>query len=137
MPGIGWNVAAGAKGKLFGLELSLNGGGYTLEPGSIPTDIGLWGLSGDFRFQPKFGIVEPFATVGLGGYMLHDAVIREVSGGLGVRAGVGADLRFDAVAIRLGYQFGLHAFESDDDAYGPGAFGARTEALSAGLVVYF
>ena len=134
---MGWNVAAGAKGKIFGGELSLNGGAYTFTPGNFPTDIGLWGLSADLRVQPAFGFFEPFATVGLGGYMLHDAVIREVSGGVGLRAGVGADLRFDDVAIRLGYNFGLHALDSDDHAYGEGAFGARTESLSAGLVVYF
>lgn len=136
LPGIGYNLAVGAKGKLLGAELGLNGGGYTLDPGNASTDIGLIGLSGDLKVQPSIGIFEPFAYLGVGGYALHDGVINEASGGIGVRAGLGADFRFDKVALRAQYQFGLYGMGNESGAYG-GDFGAKTETLGASLVVYF
>lgn len=137
LPGLGYNVALGVKGGLLGGELGLNGGAFTFTPGDLPTDLGVFGMSLDFKVQPSFGIFEPFVSAGIGIYGLADGVISERSVGAGFRLGAGADLRFDNVALRLGYHFNGYLFDNAYDAYGPGSFTARTEALTANLVVYF
>lgn len=136
LPGLGYNVAVGAKGKLFGGELGLNGGGYTFDPGSASADIGLIGISGDFKVQPSISFFEPYVAIGVGGYALQDGVIDETSAGVGLRLGAGADFRFDAVALRISYLYGAYGMGNDSDAYG-GDFGAKTETLGANLIVYF
>lgn len=137
LPGLGYNVAIGVKGGLLAGELGFNGGAFTFTPGDLPTDLGVFGMSLDFRVQPSFSFFEPYLMAGIGVYGLADAVISERSAGGGFRLGAGADLRFDNFAVRLGYQFGGYLFDNAYDAYGDGGFTARTEALSANLVVYF
>lgn len=137
LPGVGYNLAVGAKGKLFGAEFGVNGGGYTLTPGDFSTDLGIIGLSGDLKLQPSIAFFEPYLAVGVGGYALQDAVIAETSGGVGVRLGAGADFRFDNIALRAGYQFGGYGFGNESGAYGAQSIGAKSETLSASLVVYF
>ena len=137
LPGIGYNLAIGAKGKLFGAELGVNGGGYTFDPGAASTDLALVGLSGDLKLQPSISFFEPYAALGIGGYALYDGIVSEASSGIGVRLGAGADFRFDNIAVRLSYQFGAYGLGNDSDAYGGGDIGARTETVSAGLLVYF
>ncbi len=138
LPGIGYNLALGAKGKLFGAELGVNGGGYTFTPGSASVDMALVGLSGDFKLQPSIAFFEPYVSLGIGGYALQDAVIDETSTGVGLRVGAGADFRFDDFALRVSYLYGGYGLGNDHAAYGgDGDFGAKTETLGAALIVYF
>ena len=136
LPGAGYNLALGAKGKYVGGELSLNGGGYTFEPGSGSADISMVGLSGDIKLQPSFGFFEPYVAAGIGGYALKDAVIDEGAVGLGLRLGLGADFRFRQFAVRVKYQHGSYGLNDVKGQY-DGDLTAHTETVGANLVVYF
>ncbi len=136
LPGFGYNLAVGAKGKLFGGELGLNGGGYTFDPSNAAADIATIGLSADLKLQPAFGFFEPFIAVGLGGYALNDAIIDETATGLGLRLGAGADFRYENFAFRLAYNHGSYGLHDTNGMY-DGELGARTETISGAFVVYF
>lgn len=136
LPGAGYDLAVGAKGGVFGGELSLNGGAYTFDPSDASADIAMVGLSGDVKLQPAFGFFEPFVSAGLGGYVMKDAVIDEAARGLGLRLGAGADFRVDQFALRLKYQHGMYGLSDLNGGY-DGELGAQTSTLGANLVVYF
>lgn len=136
LPGAGYNLAIGAKGGIFGAELGINGGGYTFEPGSGSTDIGIVGLAGDLKLQPSFGFFEPYVKAGLGAYALADGIVEETATGVGLRLGAGADFRFRKWAFRLSYDHGSYGLQDTNGGLG-GDVGARTESLGAALVFYF
>jgi len=136
LPGVGWGVAVGGKGKLLGFELGLDGGGFTFDEESNQTDLAYFGLYGDLRLQPSFGILEPFVSAGLAGYSLQDGVLQEASGGAAFRLGLGANIRFDDFAIGGKYLYTGMAFADDSGIYG-GDFSAKSESVTANVTFYF
>ncbi len=136
LPGIGWNVGVGGKGEYLGLEIGLDGGGYSLDPDVGGTDIAYLGLYADLKLQPTFSIFEPFAYLGLGAYSLQDGVLNEATGGAGWRAGFGANLRFDDFAVGGKYAYTGMAFSDEEALYG-GDFSAQAETVSINLTIYF
>ena len=135
LPGIGYEVAIGAKGKLFGAELGLNGGGYTLDSDAEGSELQTLGLSLDFKIQPKIKMFEPFAMIGVGGYYLGDKVLDEAAGAGALRLGFGADIRFDNIAVGARYIWSAYEF-TNDQSYVDGV-GANTEMIGANLAFYF
>ncbi|QED28187.1 porin family protein [Microvenator marinus] len=138
LPGIGWNVALGGKGEYLGMELGLDGGGYTFDPeGTNETELGLFGLYFDLKLQPTIAqIFEPYVFAGVGGYVLSDAILVENTGGGAYRLGLGANLRFDSLAIGGKYLYQGFGFTDDSGLYG-GDFGGASETVSLGLTIYF
>lgn len=138
LPGVGWNVAVGGKGKYLGLEIGLDGGGYTFDPeGANTTDLALFGLYGDLKLQPTIaGFFEPFVYAGLGGYVLGDGILDEASSGGAFRLGMGANLRFDDIAIGAKYAWQTMGFTDDSGSYG-GDFTGQSETLGLNLSIYF
>lgn len=138
LPGIGWNVAVGGKGKYLGLEIGLDGGGYTFDPeGANTTDLALFGLYGDLKLQPTIaGFFEPYVYAGLGGYVLGDGILDEASSGGAFRLGLGANLRFDDIAIGAKYAWQTMGFTDDSGSYG-GDFTGESETLGLNLSIYF
>lgn len=138
LPGIGWNVAVGGKGKYLGLEIGLDGGGYTFDPeGANTTDMGLFGLYGDLKLQPTIaGFFEPYVYGGVGGYVLGDGILNESSSGAALRLGLGVNLRFDDIAIGGKYAWQTMGFTDDSGSYG-GDFTAQSETVGINLSIYF
>lgn len=138
LPGVGWNVAVGGKGKYLGLEIGLDGGGYTFDPnGENSTDLAFYGIYGDLKLQPTIaGFFEPYVYAGVGGYVLGDAILDEASSGGALRLGLGANLRFDDIAIGGKYAWQTMQFADDSGSYG-GDFGGQAETISLNLSIYF
>jgi len=138
LPGIGWNVAIGGKGEYLGMEFGLDGGGYTFDPqGTNETQLGLFGVYFDLKLQPTIAnIFEPYIFAGLGGYVLSDAILVENTGGGAYRLGLGANLRFDSIAVGGKYLYQGFGFTDDTGIYG-GDFGGASETVSLGLTIYF
>ncbi len=138
LPGVGWNVAVGGKGKYIGLEIGLDGGGYTFDPnGENSTDLAFYGIYGDLKLQPTIaGFFEPYVYAGVGGYVLGDAILDEASSGGALRLGLGANLRFDDIAIGGKYAWQTMQFADDSGSYG-GDFGGQAETISLNLSIYF
>lgn len=138
LPGIGWNFAIGGKGEYIGMEFGLDGGGYTFDPqGTNETELGLFGLYFDLKLQPTIaGFFEPYVFAGLGGYVLSDAILVENTSGGAYRLGLGANLRFENVAIGGKYLYQGFGFADDSGIYG-GDFSGNSETVSLGLTFYF
>lgn len=136
LPGLGYNIAVGAKGKYLGFEFGLDGGGYTFDPDEGGTDMSYFGLFGDLKLQPTLDIFEPFIFAGVGGYLLGDGIVNETSEGAAFRAGVGANLRIDDFAVGLKYTWATFSFTDSSGIYG-GDFGAQTETVGVNLSLYF
>jgi len=64
MSGADFNLGLGVKGTLFSGELGGHYGGYT--PDDPDRDVSMFGITGDFRLQPRLGIFEPYALIGVG-----------------------------------------------------------------------
>lgn len=135
LPGTHLNVALGAKGRVWGMELGFNGAGYKFDPDLQGVDLSVMGLSGDLKFQPSFGVIEPFALVGLGGYVFQDAIMQEMALGGAFRMGFGLDLRFASFALGGRYLYSVHGFSNEAGLYQNLA--AQTEALSLNMTFYF
>lgn len=136
LPGLGYNLALGVKGKWLGAEIGFDGGGYTFDPDAGGTDLAYTGLFVDLKLQPTLDIFEPFAFVGVGGYLLADDIVKENTEGGALRAGVGANLRFDDFAIGAKYTFMSFSFADDSGIYG-GDFGGASETVGVNLSIYF
>ncbi len=138
LPGIGWNFAIGGKGEYIGMEFGLDGGGYTFDPqGTNETELGLFGLYFDLKLQPTIaGFFEPYVFAGVGGYVLSDAILVENTSGGAYRLGLGANLRFDNVAVGGKYLYQGFGFADDSGIYG-GDFSGNSETVSLGLTFYF
>lgn len=136
LPGAGYNLALGIKGKYLGVEFGFNGSGHTFDPEAATTDLAVFGLSADLKIQPSFAFFEPYILGGIGGYSLQDGVINEASAGAALRLGAGADFRFDDAAIGVRYLHSQYGFADDSGIYG-GDFGASSETLGVNLSFYF
>ena len=136
LPGLGYNLGLGVKGKLLGVELGFDGGGYTFDPEAGGTDLAYSGLFADLKLQPALDIFEPFAFVGVGGYLLADDILKENTEGGALRAGVGANIRIDDFAIGARYTYMAFSFRDDTGVYG-GDFGGASESVGINLSVYF
>lgn len=137
LSGLEYNIGLGAKGDLFGGELGLHGGVYTLgsaDGESDQIDFSIFGLSFDLKLQPSLGVFEPYALVGVGGYIFQDGVMQESAGGGAIRLGAGADFRFDNFAIGARYLFTGYAF-SNASLYHD--LTAQTESLGINASFYF
>lgn len=101
----------GVKGKLFGFDFGVNGGNYFFEDENA---LRIWGLNMGLRLQPKFGIVEPFATIGTGFYWLDDSKLNEIALSGALNVGVGAEIHINDVALGLKYQWSRYSFSNDE-----------------------
>lgn len=136
LPGLGYNIALGLKGKWIGAELGFDGGGYTFDPEEGGTDLAYSGLFADLKLQPTLDIFEPYAFVGVGGYLLADDIVKENTSGGALRAGVGANLRIDDFGIGVKYTYMAFSFRDDSGIYG-GDFGGQSESVGVNLSLYF
>lgn len=128
------NLGLGVKAKFLGLEMGVNGGGYSLEQGSDISRVSVIGGSMDLKLQPAFSIIEPYAIAGIGGYAMQGNALPKSQGSLALRLGAGVDLRFAdfAVSLRYLYQnYGLtnHGIYKDVTT--------RSQSLGLNLLFYF
>ncbi len=129
--GTNYRVAIGGKGDLFGVELGVDGGSFAFDDG---TTLSMVGANVDVKVQPKFGMLEPYLFVGLGGYQLRDNVFDEDAGSGALRAGAGADVRINNVGIGAKYTWAAYDFQNDQSYVN---VGASTQTLSGNLSFYF
>lgn len=135
LPGNEFNLGLGFRGKVLGFELGFHGGGYTLNPDVSGTDIAVMGLSTDLKLQPRLGIFEPYAMVGVGGYHFQDAHLQETAAGGALRLGGGLDLRFNSFGLGLRYLYNVYGF-GNDLSFSDG-LSARSESLGLNATFYF
>jgi hypothetical protein len=136
MSGTDFNLGIGAKGDLFSGEFGGHYGGYSpLDP---DRDVSLFGVTGDFRLQPRLGIFEPYALIGMGVHGLSDTEADLNSVGASLRLGLGADVRIDDFGISARYLHSAYAF--DDTGNGRTAdseYSASSDQFGINLLMYF
>jgi opacity protein-like surface antigen len=138
LPGVGYNLGLGVRGGPFATEFGFDMAGYRFDPAATASnDLVMLGMTADLKFQPAFGFFEPYVGVGFGGHVFNDRVLATNTVGGSMRLGLGADFRFDRVAINVHYLFNNFAMLDDEySSYGR-AFGAQTETLGVGMKLYF
>ncbi|MFP4600864.1 MAG: hypothetical protein ACLFVJ_21620, partial [Persicimonas sp.] len=134
--GTDFNLGVGSKGPLFSGEVGIHGGSY--EP-ATDRDMSLFGLSGDFRLQPRFGKFEPYGLIGVGGHGLSDADAEFNAIGASLRLGLGADVRFDNLGVSARYLHSRYAFDdSGNNRTGDeGGFNATSDQFGVNVQFYF
>ncbi len=137
LAGMDWNLGLGVKGSLFGGELGVHGGAYSLgsEPGQDSNiDFTIVGVSLDLKLQPAFSFFEPYALIGFGGYGFQDGEMQETAGGGAIRLGAGADFRFNDFAIGARYLYTAYAL-SNNSSYRD--LSVQTESVGINASFYF
>jgi hypothetical protein len=136
MSGTDFNLGLGVKGTLLSGELGIHGGGYS--PADPNRDVSMFGLSGDFRLQPRLGIFEPYALIGAGVHSLSDSEVELNSSGASLRLGLGLDVRVDDIGVSARYLYSGYSF--DDTGNGRTAdsdYNASSEQFGINLLMYF
>ncbi|MFU8806922.1 MAG: hypothetical protein ACNA8W_24150, partial [Bradymonadaceae bacterium] len=110
-------------------------GGYKFDPAARGIDLSVMGLSGDLKLQPSIGFFEPFIFAGLGGYLFQDGIMQESALGGALRMGLGADLRFDNIAIGARYLYSMYGFSNQAGLYQ--GLAAQTESVGLNVSFYF
>lgn len=137
LSGMDWNLGLGIKGELFGGELGVHGGAYSLgsDPGQdSKIDFTIVGVSLDLKLQPAFSFFEPYALIGFGGYGFQDGEMQETAGGGAIRLGAGADFRFNDFSIGARYLYTAYAL-SNNSSYRD--LSVQTESLGINASFYF
>lgn len=139
MPGLDFQLGAGARRGLFVGELGFGMTGWRMDPAapSNTANLTLLGMSADLKLQPQIAFFEPFVMAGVGGHAFNDHVIEQNALGASMRLGAGVDLRFKRLAISAQYMRSYMGFVGDDQVYEDGVLGAQTEMIGAGLKFYF
>ncbi len=135
MSGTDFNLGVGTKGQLFSGELGIQGGGY--QPTATQRSVSLYGLSGDFRLQPRLGMFEPYALIGVGVHGLSDSNAEFASVGASLRLGLGADIRVQDVGFSARYLHSAYSFDDPNASNADGTFSATNDQFGVNLLIYF
>ena len=135
LPGGEFSLAVGGRGSWLGFEGSLSMAGFRLDPvASIATDdIALLTMAGDLRLQARNWPVQPYVYVGLAAHALSDNVMGDQYNGLGLRGGLGLEVRWSHLGL-FG-QYALTAMELQNDNLDE--LVAATEAVQVGIKILF
>lgn len=138
LPGVGANLGFGIKKDWLAVELGFDLGGYRLDPASSQSDMSLYGVNADLKFQPSIFFLEPFVFVGVGGKYFNDHEFDATAAGGSLRVGGGLDFRVSQFALSAQYLYSQHGlFGEAGTRYDGELISAQSDMLSLGVKVYF
>lgn len=136
LAGSDFNVGLGGRSGWLAAELGFTMGGYNRTAAS-ESDVTTLGLTADLKLQPSFGILEPYASVGVGGHVLNDHLSNGSATGGSLRLGGGLDVRIQNIAISAQYMHMEYALVNNCQRACNDTQGAASDSVGLGLKFYF
>ncbi len=137
LSGSDFNVGLGGRSGWVAAELGFTMGGYQRAQQAGESDVTTLGLTADLKLQPTFSIIEPYASVGVGGHVLNDHFKNNSATGGSLRLGAGVDVRIQNVAISAQYMHMQYNLLDNGTQYEGGSLGAASDTIGLGLKFYF